>query len=126
LSHFFCLFFLGVGNQTQGITHARQAPCHQVTSQPCVRYCWDRVSWTICLGWLEPWSSWISATWVAMIIGMNHWCLAHFSTFLCIFQRFLQSEKKKFHWRWSKGSVENKPWKAKVFLRGHKGTNPPI
>jgi hypothetical protein len=33
-------------------------------------------SWTICLGGFEPRSFW-SLSWVARIIGVSHWCLAH-------------------------------------------------
>jgi hypothetical protein len=36
----------------------------------------DRVSWTICLGWLQTAILLISTTWVARIIGVSHWCLA--------------------------------------------------
>jgi hypothetical protein len=32
--------------------------------------------WTICSGWLQTVVLWISASWVAGIAGMRHWCLA--------------------------------------------------
>jgi hypothetical protein len=34
---------------------------------------WDRVSWTICQGWLRTMILLISATWVARITGVSHW-----------------------------------------------------
>jgi hypothetical protein len=33
---------------------------------------WDRVSWTICLGWLRTMILLISASWVARITGVSH------------------------------------------------------
>jgi hypothetical protein len=36
----------------------------------------DRVLWTICPGWLWSTILLISASWVARIIGVSHWCLA--------------------------------------------------
>jgi hypothetical protein len=41
------------------------------------RVFWDRVSQTICLGWLRTMILLISASWVARIIGMSHQCPAH-------------------------------------------------
>jgi hypothetical protein len=35
---------------------------------------WDRVSWAICLGWLQTRILLISAFWVDRIIGMSHQC----------------------------------------------------
>jgi hypothetical protein len=32
--------------------------------------------WTNCLGWLQTWSSWLSAFWVSRIIGVSHQCPA--------------------------------------------------
>jgi hypothetical protein len=39
---------------------------------------WDRVSWTICPGWLWNLILLISAFWVIRITGVSHWCLATF------------------------------------------------
>jgi hypothetical protein len=36
---------------------------------------WDRVSWTICLGWLWTMNLLISASWVAKITDVSHWHL---------------------------------------------------
>jgi hypothetical protein len=40
----------------------------------CVGYFQDRVSQTVCPGWLQTGIFLISASWVARIIGMSHWC----------------------------------------------------
>jgi hypothetical protein len=40
------------------------------------RIFWDRISGTICLGWLQIVVLLISASWVARITGLSHWCLA--------------------------------------------------
>jgi hypothetical protein len=42
----------------------------------CKGFFWDRVSWTICPGWLQTTSLLISASWVARITGTSQWCLA--------------------------------------------------
>jgi hypothetical protein len=44
----------------------------------CDGFFWDRVSWTIYLDWLRTVILLISASWVARITDMNHWCLAIF------------------------------------------------
>jgi hypothetical protein len=48
----------------------------------------------ICPGWLRNTILLISASWVAMITGMSHWCLASFSfskdTFLFVAQAGLE------------------------------------
>jgi hypothetical protein len=36
---------------------------------------WDRVSWTICVSWLGTVILLTSASWVARIAGVSHWCL---------------------------------------------------
>jgi hypothetical protein len=46
----------------------------------------DRVSTTICLGWLPTTILLISISWVARIIGVSHWCLAKA---LCDLSEFL-------------------------------------
>jgi hypothetical protein len=48
----------------------------RVGSSLCVGYFWDRVSQTICQGWLPALVLLISASWGARIIGVSHWCLA--------------------------------------------------
>jgi hypothetical protein len=42
----------------------------------CVRYFWDRFLWTICPGWPQTANLQISASYVARIIGVSHWCPA--------------------------------------------------
>jgi hypothetical protein len=42
----------------------------------CDSFYWDRVSRTICLGWLQTGILLISASWVARITGVSHWCPA--------------------------------------------------
>jgi hypothetical protein len=42
----------------------------------CASYFWDRVSQTICLGWLQTKILLISASWVARIISVSHGHLA--------------------------------------------------
>jgi hypothetical protein len=46
----------------------------------------DRVSWTICHGWLQTSILLISASWVARITGVGHWCPARFFIFYLFFQ----------------------------------------
>jgi hypothetical protein len=49
----------------------------------CEVFLRDRVSWTILPGWLQmAMILLISASWVARITGMSHWCLALFSIFI--------------------------------------------
>jgi hypothetical protein len=40
----------------------------------CDGFFWDRVSWTICPSWLRTLILLISASWVARITGVSHWC----------------------------------------------------
>jgi hypothetical protein len=53
------------------------------TSPFCDSYFQDRVSQTTCLGWLRTSILLISASWVARITGMSHWCPA---LFVCLKQ----------------------------------------
>jgi hypothetical protein len=39
---------------------------------------WDRVSWTICLGWHRTLILLVSASWGARIIGVSHQCQLYF------------------------------------------------
>jgi hypothetical protein len=43
------------------------------TSPIFVTSFWDKVLWTICLGWLWTMIFLISASWVARITGVSHW-----------------------------------------------------
>jgi hypothetical protein len=54
------------------------------TNPFCVRCFWDRVSRTICPGWLWTVILLISASWVARITGVSHQCLA---VLLCSFNK---------------------------------------
>jgi hypothetical protein len=45
---------------------------HSTSPSFCDRVFWDRVSWTICLGWLRTVILLISASWVAGITGVSH------------------------------------------------------
>jgi hypothetical protein len=64
----FLSFFFDTGIWTQGL---HLEPLHQPSF--VIVYFWDRVLWTICLGW--PWTAIlvISASWVVSIISMSHW-----------------------------------------------------
>jgi hypothetical protein len=66
--HFFLFFFfspvLGLGLRAYTLSHST-SPFYQ-----------DRVSQTICLGWLRTANFLISASWVAKIIGVSHCCPA--------------------------------------------------
>jgi hypothetical protein len=68
------IFFFSTGFWTQGL---HLEPLHQ----PFVwkGFFWDRVSWTICLGWLQTAILLISISWIARITGMSHWCLVPLS-----------------------------------------------
>jgi hypothetical protein len=48
------------------------------TSPLCDGYFRDRVSRTICPGWLQTAILLISASWIARITGMSHWCPPEF------------------------------------------------
>jgi hypothetical protein len=48
----------------------------------CDGFFWDRVSRTICQGWLWTMILQISASWVARIIGVSHQCLAYLFIYL--------------------------------------------
>jgi hypothetical protein len=76
LRNCFCLIFL-VGLELR-TSHLQKHVLYHLshTSSPfCYGWVGDGVLWTICLGW--PWTSiLISASQIARIIGVNHWCLA--------------------------------------------------
>jgi hypothetical protein len=64
-------FFCSTGAWTQGL---HLEPLYQPFF--CDEVFWDRVSQTICLGWLWTKILLISASWVARIIGVSHQRLA--------------------------------------------------
>jgi hypothetical protein len=51
----------------------------------CDRFFQDRLSWTICPGWLWTAIHLISVSWVARIIGMSHWHLGNWQVFKAYF-----------------------------------------
>jgi hypothetical protein len=65
------LFFGGTRVWTQGLTLARQVLYHLSHFTSPVLFFWDRVSWTICLGWLWTSILLISASWVARITDLS-------------------------------------------------------
>jgi hypothetical protein len=69
---FFFFFFL-----TQDLL---LEPLHQPFF--CEGFFWDRVLWTICLGWLWNLILLISVSWVARITGVCHWCPAERKVFI--------------------------------------------
>jgi hypothetical protein len=73
----------------------------------CAGYFRDRVSWTICLGWLRTMILLISAFWVARITGLSHPCqasqpfLSVYSSHCCLlvqFWKIWQQFKNKNIW----------------------------
>jgi hypothetical protein len=73
-SFLFCFWWYWVW--TQGRTLARQMLyylSHSASPFLC-GFFWDRVSWTICPGWPQTKILLISASWVARITEMSHWC----------------------------------------------------
>jgi hypothetical protein len=73
-------FFAVLGLELMAFTLSHSA------SPFCDRYFWDRVSQTICLGWLWTAILLISAYWVARITGVSHRCLAC----CCFFNNFIK------------------------------------
>jgi hypothetical protein len=71
---FFFFFFCGIGAWTQGL---HLEPLYQLFLW---RVFWDRVSRSICPGWLPASILQISASWVARI-GASHWLQLPFLTF---------------------------------------------
>jgi hypothetical protein len=67
----FTSFFCGTWFWTQGL---HLEPVHHPFF--CGGIFQDRVSQTVCLGWLQIVILLISTSWVARITGMNYWCLA--------------------------------------------------
>jgi hypothetical protein len=63
-------FLCSTGVWTQGLHLKSLYP-----SFFCDGFSWARVSWTICPVWLWTENFLISASWLARITGMSHWCL---------------------------------------------------
>jgi hypothetical protein len=90
------------------------------------RFFWDRVSWTISLGWLWTAILLISASWVAKIIWVSHQCPAHFFVF-CLsasLPLFLSGYKILQEYKSRKMSAINKKWHllfyySKIILYKH-------
>jgi hypothetical protein len=80
----FCFFFFLVILGFE-FSKTRQALYHLSHSiiPFCVGYFWDRVLWTIYLGWLWTATLLISASWVARIIGVSH--LHQVAFLFCLF-----------------------------------------
>jgi hypothetical protein len=72
---FFFWWWLGFELKAYFLNHSNQ-------SFFCVVFFQDRVSTTICPGWLQTAILLISDTWVARRTGVNHWCPACFCKFL--------------------------------------------
>jgi hypothetical protein len=68
---FFLLFFLWYWGLNSGPTPWATPP-----ALVCEGFFWDRVSWTICPGWLQTTILLISAFWVARLTDISHWYLA--------------------------------------------------
>jgi hypothetical protein len=66
-SGFFFFFFVVLGLELRAFTLTHS------TALFLWRVFWDRVSWTICLGWLQTTVLLISTSWVARITGVSHW-----------------------------------------------------
>jgi hypothetical protein len=71
-------------------------------------YFGDRVSQTICLGWPQAMILQISASQLARIIGMSHWCLSG-SRFIYLFLKGYESIKRTI---W-----EEDPWVGEVDIK---------
>jgi hypothetical protein len=67
----FIFFFLWCWDLNSGST-----PWATLPALFCDRSFRDRVSWTVCLGWLRTTILLIPASWIARIVGMSHWRLA--------------------------------------------------
>jgi hypothetical protein len=69
MDHFFFFFFFFLQNWglTAGPTPQATLPAHF-----CDCFFQDRISWTICLIWLQTVILLISASWVTRITGISH------------------------------------------------------
>jgi hypothetical protein len=67
-------FFFGPGAWTQGLPTLWTTPPALLFVKGVFQ---DRISQTVCLGWLWATILLISASWVARITGVSHQCLAH-------------------------------------------------
>jgi hypothetical protein len=71
---FIYLFFVVLGGLYSG--PPAEYSHHQAPTPSFYGFFQDRISRTIYLGWLQTMIPLISASWVARITGMSHWCLA--------------------------------------------------
>jgi hypothetical protein len=74
LSFLLLLFFCGTGVWTQGLYLSHSITLYQSFFVKVFFFSFfkDRVSWTICPGWLQMVIRLISASWVASITGTSH------------------------------------------------------
>jgi hypothetical protein len=70
-------FFFDTGVWTQGLNFE---PLHW--SFLVVGFFRDKVWWTVWPGWLQTAILLITASWVARITGVSHWCLAVLNIFI--------------------------------------------
>jgi hypothetical protein len=68
--YFFSFAVLGLDFRAYALSHFTSPFLWQVF--------WDRVLWTVCLGWFLTVILLISASWVARITGLSHWLICHF------------------------------------------------
>jgi hypothetical protein len=74
---FFFFFFVGLGFELRVWTwKAGTLPLGKTCSPFWSGYFGDRLLWTVCLGWPQIAILLISASQVARITGVSHWCLA--------------------------------------------------
>jgi hypothetical protein len=64
----------------------------------CDGYFRDRVSWTLCPGWLQTMIHLISASWVAKITGMSHWHPTTVSVLLALIKVLAWARHYSKHW----------------------------
>jgi hypothetical protein len=94
-------FFMVLGLELRAYTLS------QSTSPFCIKYFWDRVSQTICLGWLRTTILLIAASWVARITGVSHQHPAAF----CLLKQKLKEQQLLFLDAHPAGGYWD-PWRA--------------
>jgi hypothetical protein len=87
---FFFFFFEALGF---GFSSSSSYSLSHSTSPFCVKYFRDRISWTICLGWLRTIIILIPVSWVARITDVSHWRPALLSLKSLFFHFFLSSSQ---------------------------------
>jgi hypothetical protein len=75
--HFFVCVVPGLELKAYTLSHS--------TFSFCVRYFWDKISQTICPGWLQNMTLFISASWITRITSMSHQHLPVLRFLKCIF-----------------------------------------